>query len=421
VLAVPSLEGPYSGHTVIRCHAPHSIAHARGVDMQGKRAFLLHPKAPTPALLAMLILGLTSFAPIHASDVPAGTIMVIDSGSGTNGQGALYEVDPNTGTRTLVSDFGNASQGPTGQKLVAITIQVDALGLNSTVLVADAGAGTGYAGALFSVDPVTGQRTLLSDYGVDSQGPGYSPSSVLATSPLLNLSSTIFTTDPDYPNNQSGADADDGALIQVSTDGSRSVTSDFNDASLGTPGEYATGLAITSNGTLLVVDADAGTNEQGSLYSVNNASGSRNLITDFGNLEQGSPGGDPVGVTVVTGLLGLADTPAVIDNDSGTDGIGNVFTINLSTGQRTVLSDMGNSDYGPIGADPVAIAYAPGLAGLNAKLLVLDDEAGADEDGDGDGQLFSIDPSTGQRTVLSDFNDATQGPLGVAVTGIAVR
>jgi hypothetical protein len=49
---------------------------------------------------------------------------VIDYEAGTGFLGALFMVDPVSGTRTLISDFGNAGQGPTGTAgLAGIAIQ----------------------------------------------------------------------------------------------------------------------------------------------------------------------------------------------------------------------------------------------------------------------------------------------------------
>ena len=41
-------------------------------------------------------------------------VVVVDIGAGTNGRGMLFGVDPN-GFRSVISDFGNAAQGPLGQ------------------------------------------------------------------------------------------------------------------------------------------------------------------------------------------------------------------------------------------------------------------------------------------------------------------
>jgi hypothetical protein len=49
--------------------------------------------------------------PVQSQTFP-GDILVIDPGAGTGGLGALFRVDPITGARTLLSDFGvGANQG----------------------------------------------------------------------------------------------------------------------------------------------------------------------------------------------------------------------------------------------------------------------------------------------------------------------
>ena len=72
---------------------------------------------------------------------------MVDFNAGTGGFGALFKVDAASGNRSLVSDFGNAAQGPLG---------LDPAGLGpeagGTVLVIDQGAGTGFNGALFRVN-----------------------------------------------------------------------------------------------------------------------------------------------------------------------------------------------------------------------------------------------------------------------------
>ncbi len=95
---------------------------------------------------------------------------VIDYSAGTGGNGALFRIDPTTGARTLLSDFGmgaNPGVDPYG-------VAVEAWG---SLLVSDYSAGTGGNGALFRIDPTTGARTLLSDFGVGAN-PGAGPMGV---------------------------------------------------------------------------------------------------------------------------------------------------------------------------------------------------------------------------------------------------
>ena len=75
-------------------------------------------------------------------------------------------MDPASGERSLVSDFGNAAQGPAGYRPPSASRREAA----GTVLVVDFEAGTGNSGALFRVDRVSGRRGMVSDFGDGGQG-----------------------------------------------------------------------------------------------------------------------------------------------------------------------------------------------------------------------------------------------------------
>jgi hypothetical protein len=109
-------------------------------------------------------------SPVQA-ETKAGDILVIDAIGGTNGSGPLFLVNPTTGQRTVLSDFGNPAQGALGTgSLTGV-----AVGTAGLIFVTDLIAGgPAFGGALFGVDPNTGNRTLLSDFGQgDIQGPLY--------------------------------------------------------------------------------------------------------------------------------------------------------------------------------------------------------------------------------------------------------
>src|SRR5262249_42615399 len=130
--------------------------------------------------------GPTGVDPADVAVGAAGTILVIDPNAGTGTHGALFTVDPVTGARAILSDFGDVDQGPTGINPEAVTL--DAAG---TILVIDADAGTGFAGALFTVDPVTGARAILSDFGDVDQG----PTGVEPTDLVVDAAGTILVID----------------------------------------------------------------------------------------------------------------------------------------------------------------------------------------------------------------------------------
>jgi len=56
------------------------------------------------------------------SQLITGDIVVSDANSGAGNLGALFRVDPSTGVRTLLSDFGNVAQGPTGYDPYGVAI-----------------------------------------------------------------------------------------------------------------------------------------------------------------------------------------------------------------------------------------------------------------------------------------------------------
>jgi hypothetical protein len=76
------------------------------------------------------------------------TSLIIDSGAGTGNQGALFSVNRSNGERTLISDFGNAAQGPLGE--IPFGLKVNDSG---EILVVDEDTGPDFKGPLFSVNP----------------------------------------------------------------------------------------------------------------------------------------------------------------------------------------------------------------------------------------------------------------------------
>jgi len=337
-------------------------------------------------VVLVFVLAFSSRKPAQASPAIPGDFLVIDSAAGTGGKGALFTVDPVTGSRTILSDFGNAIQGPTGGFLFGIAIQP-----SGTILVIDLLAGTGGHGALFTVHPVTGSRTILSDFGNAIQG----PTGVALSGIAIEPSGRILVTDV-------GNIGPGGSLFTVDpVTGSRTILSDFGNATQGPLGVYPSGIAIGASGTILVIDYNAGTGGKGALFTVHPVTGSRTILSDFGNATQGPTGLDAFGIAIEP-----SGTILVIDAAAATGGKGALFTVDPVTGSRTVLSDFGNASQGPLGDEPFGIAIDP-----SGTILIIDRFARA---------LFTVDPVTGSRTILSDFGNAVQGPTGANPDGIAI-
>jgi uncharacterized repeat protein (TIGR03803 family) len=303
-------------------------------------------KIPLLFVLVLIFGGVVGQILPVQSQLITGDIVVSDASSGTGNLGALFRVDPSTGVRTLLSDFGNVAQGPTGVNPRGVVIES-----SGNVLVIDSGGGTGDKGSLFRVNPSTGTRTLLSDFGDVAQGPtGADPFGV-----NVEPSGNIIVTD------SAAGTGGLGALFRVNpSSGKRTLLSDFGDVGQGPTGFTPYSVVIDSQGSILVIDSAAGTGGLGALFRVNPSTGVRTLLSDFGNVAQGPTGSGPVGIVIESsgGLL-------VIDALAGTGGLGALFRVNPSTGVRTLLSDFGNVAQGPTGYDPygVAIAFLPSPVG----------------------------------------------------------
>jgi uncharacterized repeat protein (TIGR01451 family) len=327
-----------------------------------------------------------------------GDILVADPVS-SSGRGLVFAVHPTTGERRVFTDLNNADQGPLGNGPRAVAL--DAAG-NVLLLT------TGTLPRLFMVDPATGNRTILSDFTDLSQGERGGVLAGLAVAP----SGAILVTDRDAAPS-SGPPHTRGVLFSIDPiTGNRTVLSDFGNSAQGILGDAPNGVAVEEAGTIIVGDDDAnigpagvGTGGDGALYRVDQTTGNRDLVSDFANITQGPRGGNAQEVTIDP-----AGRIVVMNRDRGTQGRGFLVMINPDNGDRLLFSDFGNSAQGPLGIDPSGVARE-----ASGTYVVIDFQAGTNFHG----ALFRVDAS-GNRTLLSDFGDIAQGPLGNDPLGVAV-
>ncbi|MBI4904632.1 MAG: hypothetical protein HY820_13405 [Acidobacteria bacterium] len=326
---------------------------------------------------------------------------VIDCDAGTGSLGALFRVNLATGARTLVSDFGNPSQGPTGVHPWSLAVTSRGLA------VIDPRAGSPCAvlgcGAVFLVDPATGIRTLLSDFGNAAQGPT-SIGNLALYGIAADANGDLLVTD------RTSGGSGRGLLFRVSlANGTRTVVSNFADPAQGPLGGEPSGVAVESSGSILVADANTGSFPSGAVFRINQTTGQRTIVSDFANAAQGPLGGLPVDVHPTGGVLWVADQ--FMRSDPRAPGNGQLFRVDAGTGARTLVSDFSTAAQGPLGFNLNDVK-----TDSTGPLLVMDFDAGTNSAG----ALFTVDPVTGARSYLSDFGNGAQGPLGVEPSGFVL-
>jgi hypothetical protein len=333
----------------------------------------------------VLIFGI-SLSPAAAQPTDS-DILIIDVTGGAAGAGALFRVDPQNGMRTLVSEFGQAAQGPVANSPIGLALESsgDALVMTFTRL-------------LFRVNTETGARTIVSDFRNAAQGPiGMGPRGV-----TVGQDGAIFV-----------ADSSSRLVFQVDpATGMRTIVSNFTDAAQGPAGLTPFGIHFSTAGELLVADQSLTMGNLGGVFAVSPATGARVVVSDFGSAPQGPTGRDPIGIdTESSGRILVADAGA--GSGTLTTAIGALFRVDRTTGSRVLLSDLNAPSQGVVGWGPTGVA----VEDAGTILMTTQNRAGS---GARHGLLFRVDPSTGFRTLLSDFGDPSQGPLGEDPFEVAV-
>lgn len=332
-----------------------------------------------------LFIGLAGAAPALAQ-MQAGEILVVDpdAGSTPSNYGRLFRVNPVNGTRTVLTEFNSAGTGGQDPRWIAIE-------RNGGILIVDQTAGTGNWGALIRIDPGSGAALVLSDFGNETQGPpAGNPQGVAveANGHILVVDPGAATSPPTTPRPP--------RLFRIDPEtGNRTVLTDF-----GINSGFQTAIAIERNGQILVLDQSTG---NARLLRVDPITGAWTVL-NF--LSQGvNPANAPHGIAVeASGAILVIDV-------LGTDGRGALFRFDPQTGNRVRISDFGNPAQGAVGDFPQGVTVE-----ANGRILVTDQFVGTS----GSGALFSVDPVSGHRELLSDFGVASQGPTGLNPFGVAV-
>ena len=260
-----------------------------------------------------------AFAATASAELKQGDILVVDPDPVPVSAAFLFKVDPQTGARTVLYNFGGTNPS-------AVAVEADgSILVTDTAAGTDPNGGTSEWGALYRLrpDPVTGELTptVLSDFG-DGTDTGRNPRAVAVEADGQIL---VTTGLPGTVDNRP-------LLVRVDpVTGARAVVSDFEGSSARR--EEPRGVAVEAGGAILVLDAQGGLNALGQLFRVDPQTGDRALLSDFG--QGANPGISPTSVAVeASGQILVTDEGHPI-----TSPLGLLFRIDPQTGARTILSD----------------------------------------------------------------------------------
>jgi len=247
------------------------------VDARGRRTVLSDLGDPSQ--------GPTGVSPEEIAVARSGAIYVVDSDAGPRNDGAVFAIDPRDGGRRTVSAFGDAAQGPAlSADPYAIAVQRD-----GTLLVLD-------HVALYAIDPRDGRRVVVSTFDDAAQGPRLvRPESVVATP-----EGDVLLADPEVlPRTELGGGERSGAVLRVDlATGVRSVVSTSADAAEGPLLYGPWALATTRQGALYAWSATP--DDRSGIFAIDVASGRRRFIGAIASARAGWRGGG----------LGIAYHPA---------------------------------------------------------------------------------------------------------------
>jgi hypothetical protein len=303
--------------------------------------------------------------------VDPGDILVTGRATGNGINGAVIEVDPATGAQTVISDNAISSTAlfdtPRG-------IVVDDAG---NILVADAETGAGNTGAVISVDPTTGEQTLLSDNTINTGADLFEEPEDVA----LEADGSILVAD-----NATGT-ADRVIRVNPAT-GQQTLVSD-NTVNTGTDlFTNLAGITVEPSGQILVtvLDADAPHGSGGAVIRVNPATGQQSVVSSNSVNTGTDRFAEPWGVTTNT-------SGGILVTDAGVFADGGVVLGIDGAGQQTALSDNTINTGTDLFEEPVRSEVD-----ADGNIIVADRTCCTGVAGG----VIRVNPMTGQQTLVSD-------------------
>src|SRR5262245_4454624 len=301
--------------------------------------------------IASLLLALLLVYGASAAIPPEDFLFLNDSVSGQ--PAAVVQADRITGNRTIVSQFGVRGAGPNFDYSIG---GID-VAPNGNIYVSGPNGSS-----IFKIDPATGDRTVISSSVIGS-GPLFSSEGDLVIGPLGD----IFV-------------ARENSIIRVNpTTGDRFLVSGPGKGS-GQQLQHVTGLTVTLSGSFFAFETSAITPDDDLVFFVDGATGNRTIISG-GNIGSG-PAFNHFGFDVE--LLPGGDL-AVVDHAD------RILRVNTTTGARSILAGPG-------------VGTGPALERLEWLTL---DSTGFLIAAEPFNQIFRVNPANGDRSII------TGGGIGI--------
>ena len=245
----------------------------------------------------------------------AGTLFGTTTSGGTYGKGTVYSINRATGAEKIVYSFESGTNGShPDAKLTYVSGQL----YGTTASVGQYGNGT-----VFTVDPTTGVEKDLHAFE------GFPPSS---SNNLLNVNGTLFLS------TSAGGSAGRGSIVKIiPTTGMATEVYDFVG---GDTGANPLASLISVGGNILYgTTSVGGMFDQGTVFSINADSGAEAVLHSFaGGTDGAFPSASLINLhNVLYGTTMLGGST----NNNGT-----AFSVNPATGAESVLHRFGGSPDG---------------------------------------------------------------------------
>jgi len=306
-------------------------------------------------------------------------------GGGAYGYGTVFSLDPTSGAETEIYSFCSQKNCSDGENPYSSLINVGGTLYGTTVY------GGAYAdctcGTVFSLDPATGAETVLHSFGTGTDGT-YPDDSVIDVGGTLYGTTAYGGAGICYGEFTCGT----AFSLDLTTD-TENVLYSFCIQNACPNGAYPHAGLINIEGALYGTTESGGAYNGGTVFALDPATGAETVLHSFGS---GTDGNGPFGGRLITAKGTLYGSTV----GGGAHNEGTVFSLDPATGAETVVYSFCSRKNCTDGDGPLG-----SLTNVKGRLYGTTKAGGAHgAKYGGFGTAFSLDPQTGAETVLHSFD-----------------